>query len=478
MGGIKRGFLLVGLLVAFAASGLAQLATTSVQDTVYRADGTPAGGSVVVTWGSFTTASGAAVEAGTTTATLGVGGALSIALAPNAGSTPMGSYYTAVFHLNDGTTMREYWAVPVTMAGSAPVKLAAISTQVLPASVAMQTVSKQYVDNAIAAAELNVPYDTAPYVLKAGDTMTGPLNLPGDPVSPTQAADMNYVDENIAAIASGLGGKVSLAPSATQVVLQPAATQLETNNLNGSLYATPYVAGGGNNGIANALTSPACVTGCAVKVEPTYPGTDAAVASEMPQGSRVEDLRGGGQVETSVDPLWNGASATMTLNNTAVRSASAFAAMYVHGALFDYPLQVQNSALTGGNNLYPAAQEGVPYFKSTYGVAELTGSYNTQGQHVQVGNMVNCYGVGDCLAGGQFIVSEGGFRDDGDEGTHPWDLNVAEDAGTFAGTCASGCTTGSTVVKVSSTADAGTQGDGRFLMDKNPADLKTLGITL
>jgi len=478
MGGIKRGFLLVGLLVAVVSSGFAQLATTTVQDTVYRADGTPAGGSVVVSWGSFTTANGAAVEAGTTTVALGAGGALSIALAPNAGSTPMGSYYTAVFHLNDGTTMREYWAVPVTVAGGGPVKLAAISTQVLPASVAMQTVSKQYVDSAIAAAQLNVPYDTAPYVLKAGDTMTGPLILPGDPVSPTQAADMNYVDENIAAVASGLGGKVSLAPSATQVVLQPAGTQLETNNLNGALYATPYVAGSGNNGIANALTSADCAAGCVVQVEHSYAGTELPVASEMSQGSRVEDLRGGARVETSVDPLANGLSATMMLNNTATRSASAYATMYPHGPVFDYALQVQNSALTGGNNLYPATQEGVPYFKSTYGVAELTGSYNTQGQHVQLGNTVNCYGVGDCLAGGQFITSEGGYRDDADEGVHPWDLVVTEDAGTFAGTCVSGCMTGSTVVKVAATADAGTQGDGRFLMDKNPADVIHTGTLI
>jgi len=471
MGGIKRGFLLVGLLVAIVSSGLAQLATTTVQDTVYRADGTPAGGSVVVSWGSFTTANGAAVEAGTTTVAIGTGGALSIALAPNAGSTPMGSYYTAVFHLNDGTTMREYWAVPATMAGSAPVRLAAISTQVLPASVAMQTVSKQYVDNAILEAQLDVPLVDAPYVLKAGDTMTGPLNLPGDPVSPAQAADMNYVDENIAAVASGLGGKVSLAPSATQVVLQPAGTQLETNNLNGSLYATPYVANGVNDGIANALASPDCVAGCVVEVEHSYASTEMPVASEMPEGSRVEDVRGGGRTETSVDPYSNGVSATMMLSNTAVRSASALSTMYPHTSVFNYPLQVQNTALTGGNNLYPATQEGVPYFKSTYGVENLTGSYNTQGQRVQIGNTVNCYGVGDCLAGGQFITSEGGLRDDGDEGTHPWDLDVAEDSGTFAGTCVSGCTTGSTVVRVTATADPGTQGDGRFLMDKNPADV-------
>jgi hypothetical protein len=481
MGGVRRGLVLLGLLIAMAASDLravAQLATTTVQDTVYRADGTPAGGSVVVTWGAFTTVNGEAVAAGTAAATIGAGGALSIALAPNAGSVPMGSYYTAVFHLNDGTTTREYWAVPVTVAGGGPVKLAAISTQVLPASVAMQTVSKAYVDNAIAAAQLDVPFDATPYVLKDGDTMTGPLNLPADPVSPTQAADMHYVDANIAAVSSGLGGKVSLAPGATQVVLQPAGTQLETNHLNGSLNATPYVSGGGNNGIANALESPDCATGCELRVEPTYPGGELVTAGEMQQGVRVEDLRGGGRVETSMDPLWNGVSATMALNNTAVRSASSLASSSPHASVFDYPLQVQNSALAGGVNQFPQEVETPPYFKSTYGVEQLRGVYNTQGQHVQFGNEVNCYGVGDCLAGSQFITSEGGYRDAADEGTHPFDLTVTEDPATYGGTCASGCTTGSTVVTVTATADAGTQGDGRFLMDKNPADVIHTGVLI
>ena len=43
--------------------------------------------------------------------------------------------------------------------------------------------------------------------------MTGPLVLPGDPTTPTQAADKHYVDTNIAGVAGGLGQKVSLSPS-------------------------------------------------------------------------------------------------------------------------------------------------------------------------------------------------------------------------------------------------------------------------
>jgi hypothetical protein len=153
MGGLRRGLVLVGVVMAVLVQAAgAQVATTTVRDTVYRADGTAAGGMVLVSWSGFTTAAGSAVPAGTTSVTIGAGGLLTVALAPNAGGTPMGSYYTAVFHLDDGSTSREYWVVPVTGAGGGPVTLSAVINSVLPVSVAMQTVSKNYVDTAIAAA--------------------------------------------------------------------------------------------------------------------------------------------------------------------------------------------------------------------------------------------------------------------------------------------------------------------------------------
>ncbi len=121
----------------------------------------------------------------------------------------MGTYYTAVYHLDDGSVSREFWVIPVSQA---PVHVSAIESTVLPTSVAMQTVSKSYVDTAIAAAVSGHPLDSSnPYVQKTGDTMTGPLVLPGDPTTPNQAADKHYVDVNVAAVASGLGQKVSTA---------------------------------------------------------------------------------------------------------------------------------------------------------------------------------------------------------------------------------------------------------------------------
>jgi hypothetical protein len=50
-----------------------------------------------------------------------------------------------------------------------------------------------------------------------------------------------------------------------------------------------------------------------------------------------------------------------------------------------------------------------------------------------------------------------------------------EDSRVFQGTCSSGCTTGSTTVMVAVTSAPGTQGEGRYLIDKNPADVISTG---
>lgn len=193
-----KGWTLIGMLLLAAPGAMtvmkvaaaaqattpSTIATTQVTDTIYRGDGTLANGSVIVSWQAFTAASGQAVPSGTTSATI-TNGALSLALVPNAGSTPIGTYYTAVYHLDDGTVSRQFWVVPVSQA---PVQVSAIESTVLPTSVAMQTVSKNYVDTAIAAAVSGHPLNSSnPYVLKAGDTMTGPLVLPGDPTTSNQA---------------------------------------------------------------------------------------------------------------------------------------------------------------------------------------------------------------------------------------------------------------------------------------------------
>ncbi|MBB5327307.1 SGNH/GDSL hydrolase family protein [Tunturiibacter gelidoferens] len=488
-----KGWTLIGMLllavpgamtvmkVAAAAQATppSTIGTTQVTDTVYRGDGTLANGSVIVSWQAFTAASGQSVPTGSTSATI-TNGALSLALVPNAGSTPIGTYYTAVYHLDDGSVSREFWVVPVSLA---PVQVSTIKSTVLPTSVAMQTVSKNYVDTAIAAAVTGHPLDSSnPFVEKAGDTMTGPLVLPADPTTPNQAADKHYVDVNIAGAAAGLGQKVSTLPAATQVVVQPVGTQLQVNNLNGDEYASQYVSGLGGNGIANAVTSPDCASGCDVKVERSYPVGEQYTASTLNSGAggtHVEDDRNGQRRDTYLNPTasaGDGVDAGQIIDVTSTRSSQAEVAAGGSTDPNSYALEIRHQGLTGGSNLFPETIGSVPYFKTNYNAMSVTGTYNTMGQHILDAQQINCYGVGDCLMGSQFINSSGGFRDEADEGAHPFDIQIQEDFNVFQGVCSAGCSPGSTVVMAGSVAAGGTQGEGRFLIDKNPTKTITTGM--
>lgn len=95
--------------VALAVVALAQsMSTTTVQGTVYLANGSPGSGTVQISWPAFTTAANQTVAAGKMTANIGADGFVSVNLAPNLGSSPAGLYYTAVYHMSDGSVSTEY----------------------------------------------------------------------------------------------------------------------------------------------------------------------------------------------------------------------------------------------------------------------------------------------------------------------------------------------------------------------------------
>ena len=458
--------------------GTAVLPTTTVADTIYRADGTAATGTVLLNWPAFTTAGGAPVPAGSLGVTIGAGGAFSVPLVSNAGSTPMGSYYTAVYHLDNGSVTREYWVVPV---NASAVTVGAIRSTVLPTSVAMQTVSKSYVDTAITAALLGHPLTTTtPYVMKTGDAMTGPLVLPGDPVAPTQASDKHYVDAQIAGVAGGSGQKVSLLPQSTQTVTQPAGTQLMVNNLNGVQQADQYVSAAGNDGIAQATAGADCAGGCEVRATQAYGSHELVQPNTWKNQTHVNDRRGGGSYESFLNPLGvqkPGQNAGATLDVVSTQPVQEVLAATGAQNVFSTGLVVNNTALAGGSNIYPKLLQGtVPYFKTTFSALSLRGTNYTLGQHVLTSEMQDCYGVGDCLLGGRFMRSSGGFRDDADEGAHPFDLQYAEDTRVFTGSCAGGCVPGATVVQIAATGGAGTQGEGRYLLNTTASKVLKAGV--
>ena len=126
------------LLLVCGEAGLAQgVTTTTVQGTVYLANGAPGSGTLLVSWPAFTTTTNLAVAAGKATVTIGSDGFVSVNLAPNLGANPAGLYYTAVFHLSDGTVNTEYWVIPA----AATASLAQVRARLMPAAQAVQTVN-------------------------------------------------------------------------------------------------------------------------------------------------------------------------------------------------------------------------------------------------------------------------------------------------------------------------------------------------
>jgi Lower baseplate protein N-terminal domain len=260
-------------------------ALTTIGGTVYRADGTPASGNVLISWPSFQTAEGDAVAAGNLSVTIGPLGVFSVQLAPNAGASPAGTYYVSVFQLDDGTVRTEYWAVPAT----SPTTIAAVLTT--PGTgLGNLAVTQQYVNAAVAplAVDTSVVHlagtetitgtkqFTAPpllpapagandaankgyvdaavgnvgsgaYLAIAGGTMTGALNLPADPAAPNQAADRHYVDGGLSAKADLVNGTIPTGELGTGVA--SAANCLTGNSTWGSC------GGGAPAGITYATTA-------------------------------------------------------------------------------------------------------------------------------------------------------------------------------------------------------------------------------
>ena len=213
--GISRG-----VAPGYAASGPAM---TTISDVVYRADCSPAAGTLLISWPAFTTADNKPVAAGSKSVQLGAGGTFTVQLAPMLVRLRPERLYTVVFQLDDGFPKTEYWSVSATspttiaavrttpgtgtssqlvsrqyvdsavsgkasdaavvhLSGSetiAGLKLFAASPSVPAPSVASDAVNKAYVDAAVATV------GSGSYLQKNGDTMTGPLTLSGDPAAPT-----------------------------------------------------------------------------------------------------------------------------------------------------------------------------------------------------------------------------------------------------------------------------------------------------
>ncbi|HEV2278736.1 MAG TPA: hypothetical protein VGS02_11200 [Acidobacteriaceae bacterium] len=391
------------LAALVSANGRAQMSTTTVQGTVYRADGTPASGTLLISWPAFTTAQNQAVAAGTLNAAIGANGFVSVNLTPNSGALPAGSYYTATYHLNDGTVNQEYWIVPAS--GTATV--GAVRAQLQPAMVAVQgNVTPSYVQSAIASL-------SGSYLPLTGGTMTGALSLTGDPVAATQAATKHYADQLAAQNLPLSGGALSgplTAPS------------ISTRQMEGRFYADQWQSGGGNNGISLSLSQ--CLSlpyACQVVAPATY-----AQAEAQPFGGTGSDY---------YPPLSTGPKSTDPMGQFLDQRHGVPEWIFNGSAVYDSRHSVAptfqmnftgNAGLTGtfrnmagALNLATVAWSGTRSFyndKDQIGVlTELFTKYGESQPNV-INQYTYCIGFGDCLNQASIAYGRGGHTQ-ADEGT-------------------------------------------------------------
>jgi hypothetical protein len=472
----------------------AQVSTTTIVDTVYRADGTAAGGSLLISWPEFTTSASQIVPAGKTVISIAANGSVNFPLAPNAGAMPAGTYYTAVYHLSDGTVSTEYWTVPVAQ----QIGIAAIRSNIVPATIAVQSASINYVNSAITSAVTG-------YLPLTGGTLTGPLYLSEDPVQSTEAATKHYVDSGAAGINAGLASKVALNPAAAQTITQPPGTTLEVNDLESLLYASADQTGAGNNGIANSMAQTNCQSGgCLTIADPGYSTVEepqghpfpACFNSEpgsgdgdlcgypWPINSRIWDQRGGTDIFGYQNPVnrFGGVGTTHPMNYPGTASSDAATAVMRIG---DYDADYGNGQVVafedllhqfaGGHN----GNYGSGFNKTNVYVGEDKAVDFSQGQHQIRPQVEFCLGLGDCLGSPLHMFFASGLSAPSDEGIHRGDNWINEDTRVYQGTCSSGCSSGSTLVTTTPTSGEGDQGEGRMAIDITQASGGNLGqVTL
>jgi hypothetical protein len=244
--------LVLVLLMALTLSSTLQAqgpALTTISDTVYRADGTAASGTALISWPSFQTAEGDAVAAGNLAVTIGPLGAFTAQLVPNVGASPAGTYYVVVFQLDDGTVRTEYWAVPAI----SPTTIAAVLTT--PGTgLGNLAVTQQYVNAAVA----NRAIDATVVHLAGTETITGTKQFALPPALPTpaganDAANKGYVDAAVANVGSGsyvskagdtMTGPLTLPAEPGRMKLaEDRLVALEKNDLRRNVYDRIVIAG-------------------------------------------------------------------------------------------------------------------------------------------------------------------------------------------------------------------------------------------
>lgn len=482
----RAGMVVTLLLTALTLSTLSQAqgpALTTISDTVYRADGTPAEGTVLVSWPSFQTAEGDVVAAGNLNVTLGPAGAFTAQLVPNVGASPAGTFYVVVLQLDDGTVRSEYWAVSTT----SPTTISAVLTT--PGTgLANLAATQQYVNSAVAGLavdatvvhlsgaetitgtkqfavppSLPTPVGTSDgankayvdaavadvgsgaYVALAGGTMTGPLNLPADPTSPSQAADRHYVDNGLSAKADLVNATVPTAELGAGVA--SSATCLNGDSAWGSCgsgapagitYATTAL--NWTQTISNSLTggTPATVT-----LTPCPVGIDTTSAD----GYQVLLSGGGNSEAVSVATVAGGCTSGAASGTITFTPFYSYPSGYTIGSASSGIQETYNAAcgtsLTFSNNVQcnviipsngPYTNSQTHYSLNNYNVYGTIFLHSTQSTLDGNGVALNCMGRGPCVQIGVLGVSSTHFGANKVDGlTFRAGVPFASESSAFAG---------------------------------------------
>ncbi|MGD0792601.1 MAG: hypothetical protein ABR920_12605 [Terriglobales bacterium] len=443
--------LVLVLLMALALSPRLQAqgpALTTISDTVYRADGTAASGTVLISWPSFQTAEGDAVAAGDLSVTIGPLGAFTAQLVPNVGASPAGTYYVVVFQLDDGAVRTEYWAVPATspttiaavlttpgtglgnlaatqqyvntavanraidttvvhVAGSETItgtKQFAVPPELPAPAGANDAANKGYVDAAVA----NV--GAGAYVSKAGDTMTGPLTLPADPTAPNQAADRHYVDSGLSVKADLVNGTVP--PSELGAGVASAATCLNGNSTWGSCgsgapagitYATTAL--NWTQTISSSLTGGSQAT---VTLTPCPVGIDTTSGV----GYQVLLSGGGNSEAVSVVTASGGCTSGAASGTITFTPFYSYAGGYAIGSASSGIQETLNAGCGVNTTTYKNSQcnvtipaNGPNSSVNIYNVSGTIYLHSNQSVLSGYGTSLNCLGRGACLQVGDLKTS-------------------------------------------------------------------------
>lgn len=120
------------IIAATALCGLAfaQTGLTTIQDTLYKADGTHFSGSLTIQWSTFDAVNIGTIVQQSKTVTV-VNGNLLVQLAPNAGFAAPGNIYTVTYQSDGSQQFTETWTVPVS---AVPLTVAEVRTGAMTSS--------------------------------------------------------------------------------------------------------------------------------------------------------------------------------------------------------------------------------------------------------------------------------------------------------------------------------------------------------